>query len=52
MLIINEQHRAGEIAQQWNTLASLPHNGGQFLAYALGSTTTHYMKIRSSEVIF
>jgi hypothetical protein len=33
MLIINKQHRTGEIAQQWKALAGLPHNGGQFLAY-------------------
>ena len=47
-----KKRRAGERAQQWKTLASLPHNCGQFLAYTWEPTTTHYFKIRSSEAIF
>ena len=31
MLIINKQCRFGERIYQWQALACLPHNGGQFL---------------------
>ena len=36
MLIINEQFREGERAQQWKTLAGLPPNDGQFRANTRG----------------
>ena len=48
MLIINKQHRAEQIVQQWKTLADQPQKCGQFIG---ALKTTHYINIRCSEAM-
>lgn len=52
MLIINNQHRPGETAQQVRAFADLAYRWAQLPELTWEITIIHYFKLRESKTIF